>query len=254
MSKKKTRLSKINVRAISLCGFGMHQDTNMVLYKSADFNKNSDIIYPEGIEGESHSMKTLEELQKAYDELKASNEALAKSAEAALAENENLKKEADVLKAASKEEVVEDVTKAMPEEFKKAFDDMRKQNESLAKSLQVEKEKREIADLIKKAEDQFPNVPGEPVQKAMFLREVGRMEKEDKEFALSVLKSANEAIGKSMTEVGTAQAESNTDALDRLNKKAADYAIVNSVTAEKAFSEVTKTAEGKKLYKEAFAN
>jgi hypothetical protein len=273
--RKKNKLKNLKITEVSLVDRPANQYSKVVLYKRHELI-NDDILTVDDSESFDRGVvkimpKTLEELQKAFDEQAATNAALTSKLEKAEKDNAEMATslkslEDKVSKSATAEDeakaAAEALKKSMPEDVRKAFDAMQAENEAVKKQLadenaEIKKNldqeilKRQQAEFIQKAEKEYPNLPGQPAQKGQFLQAVEKMGKDEKEFALSLLKSADESFSKAMTEIGSAASPAVVGAKDELNKKAQAVADAKNISFAKAYDEVISTSEGKKLYEEA---
>jgi hypothetical protein len=121
-----------------------------------------------------------------------------------------------------------------------------KQLEAQAADLATLKKAGENAILEKRGKTELPNLPGADLAKGELLAAVG-----DNEEIMKSLKAADAAIAKQMTELGDNPLSDESSATFRLNKMATDYAAEHGVTQEQGFAEVTKSAEGSRLMREA---
>jgi hypothetical protein len=256
---KGNKLRKLKVKEVSLVDRGANQPAKVVLYKRHNLLNNV-IMQKEANEsldkGELDIMpKTPEELQKALDEQVAKNTELTEKLEKATTDFDELKKQLDeavskmseVEKKAAKDE---ELKKSMPEDVLKRFEELETLRKQDADKLQAEIAKREEMEMAKKAEDEYPNIPGESVQKGKLLQAINKMADDQKEFALSVLKSSDEALAKRMEEKGSGASPTAVSAQEKLDKMADELAKAEGITKAAAFDKVTQTAEGKKLYEE----
>ncbi len=121
-----------------------------------------------------------------------------------------------------------------------------KRMENQAKEIAEIKKANENARLEKRGRAELPNLAGTDLEKGQLLEAVG-----DNENLLKSLKSADAAIEKQMSEIGTNPMSDEASATFRLNKMAGDYATANGVSFEQGYTEVTKTAEGSRLMRES---
>jgi hypothetical protein len=109
-----------------------------------------------------------------------------------------------------------------------------------AETIRIEKEKRELAEFEKAAEKEYPNVPGEPIVKAKILRQIDSINDESvKKGLLELLKSANNAIGKSFDSIGgSGSGNTGQSVLVQITDLATQVAKSKGISIEKAKQEV----------------
>jgi hypothetical protein len=118
-----------------------------------------------------------------------------------------------------------------------------------AQQTQIEKQRDdlEIKDLTKRAETEFANLPGEPVAKAKVLRAVTKMPEADRVTLEAMLKSGNEALKSSLTEIGKG-GSGGGDEID-IEKSAKAYQVEHGIkTYGEAVNKYLETPEGRKAY------
>jgi gas vesicle protein len=137
--------------------------------------------------------------------------------------------------------VVEDVEKSIPEEFRKRLEDAervaKEATDRIAKAEEtaaIEKAKREHVELVKRAQDELPNLPGTPDEKADILKLADTSTP-----LMTALKAGNEAMQKAMTEVGTPAGAAPVTAAQEIEKRAdaliaADPKLTRAIAIEKA--------------------
>lgn len=165
---------------------------------------------------------------------------------------------ADLTKRATEaESKVADLTKAAEiaksdETFEADGATIRKSDvgETTFKFMKAQQERIELSDFEKAASAQVPNLPGEAVAKAKVLRAVSKLDKDTAEALTAMLKAGNEAMAKMLKPIGTDAGRAFSKAEDELAALANAYAEKHSVNYAKAYSEVLKTNEGKRLYAE----
>lgn len=170
---------------------------------------------------------------------------LTKRAEAAEAEVQKLK-DAEIAK---NDEVItvggKEIRKSKmdPEAFaviKAQADDLAKRDDEI-----------ELGKFQKRAEDEFGNLPGEPVAKAKALRAVSKLDEETRKTIETMLKSGNETVGKGMKEIGGNGGDPKdglTKAETQIDAKAKEIAKRDSVTYEAAYTKALD--ENPDLYKQ----
>lgn len=162
-----------------------------------------------------------------------------------------------IAKAAEADEIV--FTDSLGQDYRKS-DDPRLV--ALAKSAQEERvaaqKAREDLDqerLEKTASEELESLPGTPAQKAAVWKALQAIPKEHREAAVKAVQAGNMAIAKGFASLGTGavndelELESN-DAAGQLEAMAQKHAADNKVPLHKAYSEVTKTEDGRALYAE----
>lgn len=270
-------LSDIILNEISLVDIPANQEANILLYKRSTSDdqpkeaKMADKMTPE----QEARMKAY--MDKGYDEDKAKEMAMSKSAQslveeidALLASNEDLTKSYDeateklmsiemaldkagiklkedgtVEKSADPEYIEIDgervVKSSIPQPLLKRMEADRDRIAAL------EKRDRETA-LAKRAQDELPNLGGTDLQKGQLLDAIDTLE--GKEDLLRALKAADAALSKMFSEVGKAHDPADdTGPSATLEKMVADHAEKNNVPRETAFVEVTRKGEGRDLLK-----
>ena len=121
------------------------------------------------------------------------------------------------------------------------------ENEKVAKR---EREERELIELKKQVEDDLDYLPGEEETKIAMLKAIKTINDEDtRKAALEVLKAHNSLHQSAFRQTGVDGASS-TSAEDKLVALAKSRAEQDDTSFEKAYSEVLKTEEGKKLYEQ----
>lgn len=120
-----------------------------------------------------------------------------------------------------------------------------------AKQAEIEelRKQKELDELYKRAEESFPNLAGGPEAKAALLKAIEGIDGSDERDAVTkALKAADASVAKMFKEEGHSSSESGSSTpaskLEALVKK---YKEEHGVSDSIAFSEVTKTKEGKEL-------
>lgn len=171
------------------------------------------------------------------------------------------KAEQDALEKA-KNEIPEPLRKQMEsmekalEETKKGLADAKKGQEEALSIAKAEREARELMALEKRAETEFPNVPGDATTKAQLLKQIEAMPDEVKKFALETLKSTNDSVGQSFEEKGSSYSptvaigkKAALDALDTMAKALFEKRKgEEGFTYEKAYAEAIQSPDGQKHY------
>lgn len=119
-----------------------------------------------------------------------------------------------------------------------------------------ERDARELGEFEKKAEREYPSLPGEPVEKAKVVRAVSMMDEATQKTLNSMLKAGNAALKAGFSEIGQAgqglgvSADSPQAKMDTM---ANEFAKANSVSTAAAHVELSKSnAEYRGYYKDAF--
>lgn len=132
--------------------------------------------------------------------------------------------------------------------FKTELAKITKEAELAKKIAGEEKAAREMVELKKRAEEEFPHLPGTLDQKAALLKKIG-----DSEYENEIFKAANEALAATMEEKGhrasNEQSKSQTAQM-ALKQKAEALAKEAKLSYEEAYTRVLDTPEGKQLYGE----
>lgn len=122
--------------------------------------------------------------------------------------------------------------------------------EKAEKDAAIEKALREEAEFVKKAETEYPNLPGKPEEKGKVLKAISKMASEDSKYIMETLSKANAILKSAFTEIGASGEAESKEALEKLNKMASDVASKEGITFQKAFDKVLNTPEGQQLYEE----
>lgn len=123
------------------------------------------------------------------------------------------------------------------------------------KKLENEIIKREASEYIQKAQDQFPNIAGEAMEKGLALRYIEKNIEDEavKKYILDTFKFANECGNRVLKENvhGKETTFESKNAQEKLNKLAEEYATKQGIDFHKAYAHISlKTPEGKELFKE----
>lgn len=134
------------------------------------------------------------------------------------------------------------------------------QSEAVRKELEQQK-------LMARVEKEYPNVAGEPLQKAQLLGMIeGCADQKLREYGLGILKSLNDVSAEYSKEIGTnsnnstdpafgvEKMQSDTDASLKLDAMAKELATKENISVAKAYQKVLKTEEGAKLYSQHCSN
>lgn len=123
-----------------------------------------------------------------------------------------------------------------------------KRLEAQAAELDAVKKSQEKEVLNKRAEEAFPNLAGSADNKGALLKALeGISDESDRDAVEKALKAADAAVSKLFEETGE-HADSNSDSASaRLDKMVDGYMVEKGVSRAVAFSEVTKSGDGKKL-------
>jgi len=180
---------------------------------------------------------------------KGKDDFLAKSAE---------ERDAVIQKAAEADEVltVDGNTIKKSEVGPGVFAFMKAQQTKLAKT-EADLKKTEEANLAKAqqeaGEKAFPHLPGEPVVKGHLMKAVNSLPEDQQRGVLEMLKAGDVAMAKGFDENGHGSDVTPSDAEEKLNKMAEEYAKKENVSFHKAYDAVLKTTEGGKLYEETLS-
>jgi hypothetical protein len=238
-----------------------------VLHQLADIFK-FDYESEKFIEDETNEedKQMTEELQKQLDEALASIEALKteKSELEALSKMSDEEKaymdgmeheEKSRFMAMSAEERKEmmtkksdEVTKGMSDEAIAKMESIQKQLDDAKEALAKSEEESIAKSFIEKAEKEFPHVAGEPAAKGAFLRKADEIGGEIQEFAISLMKSAEDAGARMSQELGSQGA--GADAKDKLNGLAKALSEKENISFYVAYDQVVNSPEGSALYKQ----
>lgn len=271
--KKPIQYKRVNIKVdeVSFVPQGANPPADIIMRKNHDILENHANINLSDASSKNLVLKgasqmTLEELQKAFEKSEAEKLALQKAADEATAKLQELEKSAADLEAKAKADAEKKKAEAMAtgkegvaktEDLQKQFEDLRKSNEDLkkenlaqAEALQKTNDTLELERLAKQGESDYPNIAGKADQKGSLLKAMSKMVDADKQYLTSVLKSANEALGKVFVEGGTAQPanESGESSEVKLDKMAKAYAKDEKVSFAIGYDEIMKTEAGKELY------
>ena len=153
--------------------------------------------------------------------------------------------------SANGREIRKSVVGADAFEFMKA---QQKEVESANKLAKSERDKRQLADFMKQAELQYPNLPGDEKAKGEVMKALKDLPKETRETISTMLKSGNEAIETAslFKEIGSGGTPvTDGSALSKLNKMAIEKAKSGDMTEAEAYNAVLETPEGSALYQES---
>lgn len=159
----------------------------------------------------------------------------------------------EVKKAAEEDPVI--FTAADGSDFRKSDDPrlvkMAKQAETDRKRADEAVEKQLKVELTKRAEDELPSLPGTVDQKVDLLKAIDSIQEEETREAIGkLLKAGNDGASGAFKSEGTVEGAPEGSAEDKLNKLAETKAEKDSISFEKAYTEVLETKEGKLLYQE----
>lgn len=286
--KCRSLLKEVKIGEVSFVGRGANPGARQSLFKTADID-NVRLAEANTDKGEDNSPATLkkskedkmskealEKLQKKFDELQAKltkSEFLASmddaqtihynglddDGKAAFAKMDDKARTAAVEEAVAKKAADDETMEVDGNTIKKSevgagvFAFMKAQqaktDAAVAKADKLEAETIQKS-LESEAEKMFPNMTGTATDKAAILKGIRALPKEQQDTQVKMLKAADAAMAKSFKEIGQGgQGEAST-ASEKLTKMAKEYADKNSVTFEKAYSEVMDTQEGAELYGE----
>lgn len=113
------------------------------------------------------------------------------------------------------------------------------ESEAVQKSLEAE------------AEILWPNTAGTAADKALMLKSIRALPQEQQEAQMRMMKAADAAMSKGMSETGQSGAPESGSPVEKLNKMAETYSKEKNVSFEKAYSAVLGTKEGLDLYSES---
>lgn len=137
------------------------------------------------------------------------------------------------------------------------FEIFKAQNKELVEqreSLKKEREEKERMQFAKRAEELYPNVPGEPSVKGEVLKAIESMPEKIKESALEILKSCNESLATIMKVSGSVGNNGTSSAIEKLDKKARELSLEKSISYERAYAQYLETPEGRSLYNDSLKN
>lgn len=146
---------------------------------------------------------------------------------------------------------------ALPDEIQKRFDEIQKKLETAeARAHQAEevakkeRDQRRLAQLSKRAEEEFAGLPGTSVEKASVLKSLeDKLTSEEQDAVVKLLKAGNECLRGQMKPVGKgAGADGGGDAWTRIEKRAHTVAAEQKIPFAKAVERVME--ENPELYDE----
>lgn len=130
------------------------------------------------------------------------------------------------------------IMKAQQVRIDKADEDIRKA-----------REREERQQLVKRAKEELPNLPGSDEEKADLLKAVEAIpDEKGRKAAMEALKAGSNALRERTGELGHGRPRLITKAAEQLDDLAKDYAEKNKVTHAAAYEAVLKTAKGRELY------
>ena len=184
---------------------------------------------------------TLDEgMQKAF--LDASQEARAAQVEKAQADDEVLEVNGKTIK---KSDVGEEQFAVLKEVAGEAA--------TARKEARIEKEKRELADFTKRAEDEYGHLPGETVKKGAVLKAIQILDEAVRRDLEAMLKAGEEACRLAELEKGTILDNERDGAEAELDKLAEEYREKHGVTKAAAYDAILQTKAGAELYNQSLA-
>lgn len=123
---------------------------------------------------------------------------------------------------------------------------------AIAKAQQAEiakeRDARELLVFEKRAETEWPALPGEPVAKAKALRSLQKLDEADRKVLETMLKSGNSALKQSFRELGKGGGDGADSPGDKIDALAKVYEKEHKVSFAKAYTAVLDTDEGRELY------
>jgi len=146
---------------------------------------------------------------------------------------------------------VPDEMQATVEEICKQHDAAIQKAAELEEILKAERDERLRRDFVEKAEKEYANLPGTPVELGLLLKSLNDLDSDVAEKVEDVFKSVNAQLesGDILAEVGSAAVEAETTAWGRIEKQAADMVAEGTVSSKAAA--ISKVLElNPKLYSE----
>ena len=120
--------------------------------------------------------------------------------------------------------------------------------EAAQEAAEIAKAEKHAEELRKRAETELPHWDSKV--SAPLLKSIDTLDEETQKSVMEALKAADATFEAAMSEIGKASAEGDmltpTDKMDKLAKA---YQVDNSVSFEKAYAQISKTAEGRDLLK-----
>jgi vacuolar-type H+-ATPase subunit I/STV1 len=193
-----------------------------------------------------HLSKLDEEDHAAFDTLPEAEQEAYFKADAA-AQTDILAKAKDAI--AKKEDPTEDDTVAKVADIQKRLDDVQKQlGEEVTKRqaaeavAKQERDAREMQEFTKRAETEFAQLPGTPVEKAQVLKSLQKLTTEERAAVEKLFQSGNACLASGMRARGTDAVGKSGDAWDTIQKKA--EGMVTAGTAKTLPEAIAKVCEG----------
>lgn len=165
-------------------------------------------------------------------------------------------RDAAVAKAKSADETitVDGETFKKSEVGEATFRILKKQQDRIDKSdaeAKKERDTRVQKELEAEAEREFPNLAGTPAEKAEMLKGIKALPEAQREAQMKIMKSADAAMAKQLTELGQGGRTDVSDAEAKLQRMAKERSEKDGTSIQKAYSAVLDTEEGKRLYEES---
>ncbi len=117
-----------------------------------------------------------------------------------------------------------------------------------AEQLSKSEDARAEAELVTKVKAEFPNVPGEAIEKARMLRALEKLDPKVKQTVEKIMAAANKAMGDRLSEIGKGGEAQIGTAEEKLNSLAKTYSEEHKVSFAKAYDHVLTS--NAKLYEE----
>lgn len=127
------------------------------------------------------------------------------------------------------------------------YEAIQKRAEELAEKVEKMEQERQFETFAKQAEKELPNLAGTTEEKGKLLKALHGLDEDARTLVMGELKKADKITSEYFVEKGTS-ATGGDDPSQELEKMAKSFASENKVDFNKAYAEVLKTEEGKRLY------
>ena len=124
---------------------------------------------------------------------------------------------------------------------------------SMANRLSTVEKERQREQFAKRAEDEMPNIGGEPMEKADILAAVEACDETTRDAIKGHLSTLNKLMGEQFREKGASGGNTGTESLTKLDTLAKERAEKTGESKEVAYSAVLKTDQGTELYNQHLA-
>lgn len=122
---------------------------------------------------------------------------------------------------------------------------------SQQEQIRKQRDEMEMESMKKRAGEELSHLPGELTAKAKALRAINNLPDAERDCVVAMLKAGDDASKTGFEPAAASGEGEQLTAEQKLDKMAGDYAAKHNVTKSKAYTEVMRTEEGRKLYEEA---